>query len=237
MLRVGICDPCESVRNQTADILFHILFDQEEIQFTFYDSGMQLVKELTEQCFCQDLLIIDPILPDMNGLRILQFLRRQKLKTDIIIQTEAIELALVGYRYKVFDFIRKPFFIREAEDVFNRYMADRQEKAEGSLLVSIQGCSQRIYLERVIFFESRIRKIEAVMEGEIVEFYQKMDELCQQLPADEFIRCHQSFIVNRNYISRLLISELLLLNGSRIPVSRKYVQQLRQELLCQGRGA
>lgn len=227
MLRVGICDSSETDGKQTANILFHVLFNQEEIQFTFYDSGIPLVQELTEERFAQDLLIIDPILPDINGLRILQFLRSQGRKTDIIMQTEAIDLAVAGYRYNVFDFIKKPASIQEMEQIFNRYVTERLEVTEESLLVSIQGCFQRIQLGRVYFFESRIRKIGAVMEGEVVEFYRKMDELCEQLPEHEFIRCHQSYIVNRNYVSKILPGELLMRDGKKVPVSRKYVQRIR----------
>lgn len=65
------------------------------------------------------------------------------------------------------------------------------------------------------------------MERETVEFYKKMEELLQEIEQKGFFRCHQSYIVNRNYVQGLSASEIVLLNKKRIPVSRRYTAHIR----------
>lgn len=125
MLRVAICDSDVEYRKQTEKIIFYIMFDVEDVQFTFYESGAELIKDIQENSFQQDLLVIDLILKEGNGLRILEQLRKWGLETEVIVQTEAIELALYGYRFHVFDFIRKPVELQEAERVFTRYISEK----------------------------------------------------------------------------------------------------------------
>lgn len=67
MIRVGICDEEEKYRKQTADILFRVLFDVEDIHFTFYESGEHLIENILEGKFHQDLLIMDPVFRNPGG--------------------------------------------------------------------------------------------------------------------------------------------------------------------------
>lgn len=233
MLRIAICDRNVQYKKQTEELWLHVCFGTEDISFTFYESGLSLTKALLDGQFEQDLLIIDPDLPDISGLRILELMKQQQTNTDIILQTEAAELALYGYRYRVFDFLRKPVSLQEAERVAERYLTERGRDAEGFLTVVIQGSRQRLRLGRIQFFESNVRKIVAVMETERVEFYQKMNELEKQLPPHTFIRCHQSYLVNRSYVWGMSAKKLLLLNQKRIPVSRRYMKDVQK--MVQGR--
>lgn len=145
--------------------------------------------------------------------------------------TEAIEMAQYGYRFHVFDFIPKPLSVRIMESVINRFIKEKLQETTGFLAVSIQGCQQRIRLGRVLFFESRARKIAAVMLEDTMEFYQKMDELWGQIKEQGFLRCHQSYIVNRSYITGMVSGELQIVNKKLLPVSRRYAQQVREVVL------
>lgn len=227
MLKVAICDTDIQYRKQTADIWFHVCFELGDIDFTFYESGISLLKALVENRFEQDLLIIDPVLPDISGFRILDFMRQQQIETDVILQTKEVELALYGYRYHAFDFIRKPASVRESEQVAGRYLSEKNKDSEGFLSITIQGSQQKLRLGQIQFFESNVRKILAVMEKERIEFYQKMNELEKLLPSCDFMRCHQSYIVNRKYVLSLSSEELVLINQRRIPVSRRYMKNVQ----------
>ena len=232
MLRVGICDEAEEYRKMTADILFRTMFDVEDVCFTFYESGKDLALDIISGKFQIDLLIMDPIFRwGVNGLKILEYIREQKLKTEIILQTNATELALKGYELHIFDFILKPVSIQGIERVARRFIREKLLPSDGFLTISIQGNQQRLRLGQVLFFESHGRKITAVLLGDEVEFYMRLDELWENINDKGFIRCHQSFIVNKNYITGMISGELQLFNKKTIPISRKYAQQVRQAVI------
>ncbi len=94
----------------------------------------------------------------------------------------------------------------------------------------IKGSRQKLRFGRIQYFESNVHKILAIAEQDQVEFYLKMDELEERLPSDVFLRCHQSYIVNRSYVWRLSAEELVLLNQKRIPVSRWYMKEVQKML-------
>ena len=61
-------------------------------------------------------------------------------------------------------------------------------------------------------------------------FYGRLDPLEQALAGAGFLRCHQSYLVNRRHIRRLEGNRLSLANGMELPVSRTYLRGLREAL-------
>ena len=208
-----------------------ILFDETEMQFIFYETGMQIMDDILNQRFRADLLFIDVILPGVDGMRVVEFLRKQNLKTDVIFLTEAAEWAAEGYQYHAFDYLIKPVAPKKFEKTMQRYVEEKLYSIKGFLNVNIRGCSQKIQLQRVLFFESNERKISAVMMDEEITFYLKMNQLQESLVNTSFIRCHQSYIVNPDYISSVTATGIVLMNKKKIPVSKRYSKEVRDYVL------
>ena len=55
-----------------------------------------------------------------------------------------------------------------------------------------------------------------------------MNELEKDLNPQSFIRCHNSYIVNINYIAKLYREHVILKNDKSIPISRKYSKKIRE---------
>jgi tetratricopeptide (TPR) repeat protein len=53
----------------------------------------------------------------------------------------------------------------------------------------------------------------------------KLKDIKEELPPN-FIQCHRSYIVNKNFVKQQLSTALVLLNNDRIPVSRGYKEKL-----------
>lgn len=227
MLKIAICDSNAEYRRVTADLWSRAFFDTDDILFQYYGSGRALARDLQSGAFSQDILILDLLLPDVSGVRLLSFIREYNQDITIILQTEAEALAVLGYRYKVFDFIVKHRSLKEVTRVINRYQAEKMRSGGNVLTVSIQGSPQRLSLDRIIFFESEGRRIRAVGPGEDAVFYMKMDALEDQIKEAGFLRCHQSYLVNSRWIRGCASGILKLTNRNEIPVSRRYQKEIR----------
>ena len=68
-----------------------------------------------------------------------------------------------------------------------------------------------------------------------LRFRMQLRELSMRLNDKCFQRCHQSFIVNMNYIYSLKRYEITLRNGACIPISKAYSKQVRSafQQLCE----
>ena len=59
--------------------------------------------------------------------------------------------------------------------------------------------------------------------------YSTMGSIIEKLPPN-FIRCHNSFLVNSARVAAVGASLLTLSSGVQIPVSRRYAKEVREQL-------
>ena len=78
---------------------------------------------------------------------------------------------------------------------------------------------RRIFLEDIYYIESEARKLRLHCVYGMVEHYGRLDEIEENI-QDEFVRCHKSYLVNMRYVSSVEGKEIMLLDGSTIPISR-----------------
>lgn len=81
----------------------------------------------------------------------------------------------------------------------------------------------RIPYSDIMYFEAREKKIFISTNNHEYALYSTLDKLSQELP-DSFVRCHKSFIVNKNKVFRVFLSrnEIELIGEHYVPVSRTY---------------
>lgn len=77
--------------------------------------------------------------------------------------------------------------------------------------------------EKIYYFEAREKKIFIRTRNEEFGFYTTLEQISEVLP-DNFIRCHRSFIVNSDKVSRIKLSAnyIILSEEFEIPLSRSY---------------
>lgn len=80
-------------------------------------------------------------------------------------------------------------------------------------------------IKKIVYFESDRRKIVMHMvDEEDIDFYEKMNHLEQKLHeiSESFVRVGRSFLVNMYYIRKTSREQIELHDGTVIPVSKKY---------------
>lgn len=87
---------------------------------------------------------------------------------------------------------------------------------------------QIFYLDEILYLESRAhRTMIHTYEGEEV-CHDKIADLEQRM-GENFVRCHQSFLVNMKYIRQIENESFKLENGEEISISkRRYVKTKEQ---------
>lgn len=227
MLRIGICDNDAESRKELQRIVSLSLFSTTEYVFVHFENGYDCLKMCEQPGAQLDLLFLEINLPKINGLRVAQTLRKRAVPIDIIFITELKQFVYEGYAYHAYDFLVKPTSAKTIGKVLQRYVEERLSNRNEFLHVFVGGSMQEIRLDYVCYFESRKRKIAAVMQKKELEFYLTMDELASKLDTTQFIRCHRSYFVNVRCISEVQSQQILLSDGSCVPISRAYIKQIR----------
>lgn len=118
--------------------------------------------------------------------------------------------------------------LRENVRSFVKRMNDG--RTESSFILDSKDGRQFIPYNTISYFESREKKIFVYTHSNEYSFYDTLDRLETSLPQNKFIRCHRSFIVNRDKISGIAAAKnrLTLDNGEMIPISRTYKSELKE---------
>ena len=109
------------------------------------------------------------------------------------------------------------------------YLKERNDSTDEYFTIDNRDGKWFIPYDKILFFESRNKKIFVVTEFEEYSLYDTLDEMESRL-GDKFIRCHRSFIVARSKISKIMLSQncIVMNGGITVPLSRSYRAMLKE---------
>lgn len=98
------------------------------------------------------------------------------------------------------------------------------------IILKRRGEQVRLYHQEIFYIERNLRKTKFHCITEEYECSEKLSSFEEKL-GDSFIRCHNSFLVNLNYVKTMRRNEIILSNGERISVSNSRSKVTREALL------
>ena len=79
----------------------------------------------------------------------------------------------------------------------------------------------KIYLEELIYIKAEDHYLQLITTGKKEFVRGKLSEMIKQLPPN-FVKCHRSYIINRNFVKQFLSNEVEMKNDESLPVSRGF---------------
>lgn len=226
MLTIGICEDQEIELKEIQEMVSRIMFSKVDIRISRYASGKAVLEDVQAGKFECNLLLLDIHMAKPDGMELAHELRRMQVDVDIIFITRSQEHIFEGYTCKAFAYILKPCSTERLSEELVRYL-DELENTSECLNVKIQGNIRRIPLNQIFYLESDKRKIILHTKDGETEFYEKMDAMEDLLKEKGFIRCHQSYIVQKQYVSEFSRNGMIV-QDVQIPVSRRYYDSLKK---------
>jgi two-component system LytT family response regulator len=207
--------------------------------------GLKSIQELQP-----DLIFLDIQMPKLTGFEMLELL---DALPEVVFTTAYDEFAIKAFELNAVDYLMKPFArqrLRQAvEKVIDRFKMKQSNQGGVEKLIH-QVYETAKPLERIVVKSGskiHVLPIEDIQQIEAQDDYvmihtpagrfmkkETMQRLEAQLPQEQFIRVHRSFIVNINQVQRIeqygKESYLLVLkNGSEVSVSKSRIKDLRRE--------
>ncbi len=168
---------------------------------------------------------------EMNEISGLDIAKKLSSTTQLIFSTAFVKYALDGYDLNATDFLHKPFSATRFNQAIDRAITNIEtlKKAESSqdsakLTIKCDYKNRSIPLFDILYIESMENYVKIhTISGETIITISSLKTLINtQLPADQFIRIHKSYIVPISKITHHT-SRTLTLNGDiTLPISRSY---------------
>lgn len=182
-----------------------------------------------------ELLFLDIQMPEITGLSLLKALQNKPL---VILTTAYSEYALEGYDHDVVDYLLKPItferFLRAVEKANQRIQvapAASPQKASENVqpFVFVKDGTKivRIRWEDILYVEGLKDYVTIYTRQQKVVSLQRLKALEEQLPADQFIRVHHSYIVALNAIDAVHRGEVQI-GQVFIPISDTYRKAFKE---------
>lgn len=232
-LCVAICDDDENARRIITSSI-HGAFPGYTVEALAYATADILMADLGNHNF--DLLLLDIDMPSMDGITLAKHLRKMESAIDIIYISNREDKVFLSLTTEPCGFIRKSRFLEDMNEVIGLYLKRRENQRrseETCLVVQERNRVRKIPIHRIWYIEG-LGKVQLVyMEGEdsSLTIHSAMQKLEEELMPHGFLRVHKGYLVNYRYITQIEQTEVLLSTGSRIPLSRRKVQEVREGYL------
>lgn len=104
-----------------------IFLKMQNYNVDHFSNGLDAFNHLEENSIDYDLYLIDINIPNINGLELLQFIKKTKIDIPIVIITASLEVEDLqdAFRYGCSEYMKKPFNLKELEIRMNRILFNK----------------------------------------------------------------------------------------------------------------
>ena len=232
MLKFSICDDNINFLNRLSHILesIFIKYDLKATIDFMTTNPDDLLEHLKENAI--DVLILDINLnSNINGLNIAEKVRLINKDCYIIFITAHSEFVFVAYKYKTFDFLCKPINKEVLEHTILRLFEDIKQHTCNKKYIKLNNKDTIIDQNEIQFIESNGMKLIFHTNGSLYETYNSFNKVKSTLPSN-FVRCHKSFMVNINNITKVESKSNLIYfkNNTTCRIGPKYKKDFLKEV-------
>lgn len=224
MLKIAICDD-EKIFAEKIKELLEVYLDSKHIarEINIYTSGIDFVA-LGENVMEYDIAFLDIDMKDMNGIQTADKIRVYSQDIYIAFVTAYINYAPEGYRCNAVRYILKnsnqlTASIYECMDA----ILDKISSSHKTKTIDFCGGSCEVLVNQIMYIESNKHKLLFHINGKDPEdysIYSTLNDVEKEYIEADFLRVHQSYMVNMKYISKLVRYYVILENGERISIPK-----------------
>jgi len=194
--------------------------------YTTVDIALKEIENLKKPV---DIIFLDIEMPNMNGLELAKLIRHQAHK--LVFTTAHADYAIHSYELEADAFLLKPFsytkFDQTIKKLFSGHAKAQVEKANDFILLKSTEQRNRfikIKLDKIYAVEAQERLVKIHLEKDTVFSRSSFSDVLALLPSGmDFSQIHRSFVIAENQIATLERSYVILNNGLRISIGRKFL--------------
>lgn len=224
---VCVCED-DKVQTELIDLIIKMYFDRKHIncQIHNYKNGETLISDYIEGFVNPDMLFMDIKLGEgKNGIDVCRILRDNNYIGTIIIMSRSKDYAIDCYEIDARAYIVKPYDAAKIYETMDRIL---QYSSIRTYTIKSRQKITKIPVSDIIYIESQNQKSIIHCNNDVnYVIYKKLNEIENELDDPHFLRCHQSYLVNMDYIVKMEDC-FYMENGDAVHIRRKDIKKIRQ---------
>jgi len=193
-----------------------------------FSNGIEVLQFLHEKKQI-DIIFMDIQMPEIDGL---ELSKKIPIQTKIIFTTAFDQYAIEGYKVNATGYLLKPFnyieFLEATEKAKQLLLPTKNKEVEipDYIFVKSEYKQIKIFLNDIIYIESMkdYAKIFLTSQSSPIVTLLSLKKLNEELPKENFMRVHRSFIVSLEKIE-IVEKNQIIFGKQRITVAEPYREQ------------
>ena len=220
-MRIAVCDD----EHLQSDLLCGYVSDwgrarHEPVEISVFRSGEAFLFAWDEDK-AWDALLLDIQMDGIDGMALARQLRGEGSALPIVFITGFGDYMSEGFEVEALHYLLKPVDREKLYACLDRALQRAGQGAE-LLVDTVGGEALRLPQRELAALEAVGHHTHLTLaDGSSVEVKAVFMELAGQLPAEDFVQCHRSYMVGLRHIRRLGKEQIVLDSGLLIPVSRR----------------
>ncbi len=236
MFRIAICDDEVLYTEELKELLSGYMTEKGLVfEIDTYSSGEALVK-LGIEIVQYKVLFLDINMTKINGIMTAEQIRKISREIIIVFVTAYVDYSLEGYRLDVVRYLLKgnANFRSKVNECMDAIM-DRMNYSVIKRKFDFNEGKKELSLERLLYIESNLHKLNFhVMEDtmKVYTMYDTLNMLENKLSENNFIRIHQSYLVNIKHIKNVVRYKVILTNGLELSIPKVRYTEVRKKFIA-----
>lgn len=201
---------------------------EKNTNVTTYESEERLLERYEKDASAQypDILIIEADDLRGEGIAAAKWLQNRYPALQIIFLSDDNACVTDIFCVTPSNLLVRPVSGEKLKEALNKAVREILLSDTAFLTASFGKQIFRLRIREIIFCENKRRTVTIYCEKEAMTTYRKLGEIEKELPR-YFLRIHQSFLINMNYIVSLDGYCVKLADGNVLPISRLKQQEVR----------
>lgn len=228
MIKLAICDDKEEHLDRLKKDVEKSC--KKNIIIDCFSNAKKLQKLNNESNLQYDIILLDIELGEINGIKLAKELLNQNPHLQIIFVSSYKHYFEQVYYVSHVSFVSKPVKQKYLINALNKSIKTIEEyKAIPKLAIKQNSKIYTLIQNSIIYIERQKRNTQIHTTNENIQCSQKLSEIFKNLDDKLFFRCHESFIINLNFIKEYKLNCIITFDDTIIPVSRKYQKSLKEK--------
>lgn len=216
MLKIAVCDDESHQRIELIDMIKKALQLKNTQYYIYeYENGEELLQSNLEI----NLFFLDIKMNKLTGIETAKKIREVNEKAIIIFITALKEYVFDAFDVRAFHYILKPISEEKLRSILYSALLQLEGTEKFIIAKTISECT-KIFTKDILYVESQLRKVVIHTTYDIIEYYNKLSDMEDDLKQYNFFRCHKSYLVNLKYIKSYDNTFITFKNGEKIYISK-----------------
>lgn len=194
-----------------------------------FSNGVEALQYLNTQAV--DFIFLDIKMPGITGIEMLNSLRNAP---KVVFTTAFSEYAIDGFELDAVDYLLKPFdfprflkSVNKVQTALQPKSIDLSQKTESDFLFVKDGRELvKLKLNQILYVKGQKDYVMFMLSDKKVMSLMNMKNLEEELKGKQFVRIHQSFIINAQHIESIS-NDRVKIGEEFLPISQSYKLSFR----------